>query len=161
MTEVMREAYRITHWKLHSAEGFYWLQTFLRVEEAGLLGCFAVCLGNFFRRFRDTYRPHLQAYESMNALIILKMTAVRVFESSGIAHPHGSTTYKTWFLRITRWKPEIAVFVLLRIYLIPFISCSSFIVCMTGFLEEKETLQVFIIVGCQSAWIHNSATFKR
>jgi hypothetical protein len=54
---VKREGWRITHWKWNNVERYYLLQTWFRIEEAGLLGCCTVWLGNCFPTFQKNVPP--------------------------------------------------------------------------------------------------------
>ena len=53
----------------------------MTIEEAGLVGCWALWLRNCFPAFR------LQAYKSIQGLITLTTKAARLFETSGGNYP--------------------------------------------------------------------------
>jgi len=54
--EFVRDACRTTYWKRLSAEGFYQLQTFFRIEQPGILGCAPCGRVIASRRFEGTHR---------------------------------------------------------------------------------------------------------
>jgi hypothetical protein len=73
----------ITHWKGHSAERFYQLQTFFFVSRNQILYVFAPWGWLIpFRRFEVKHRVHLQGYWAVNLLITLRMEAVVFLETS-------------------------------------------------------------------------------
>ena len=56
--------------------------TCTHIDELGLLGCCALCLGNFFPTLRRMYCLRFWGYELVHGLVTLKMKAVRSFETS-------------------------------------------------------------------------------
>jgi hypothetical protein len=115
-----------------------------------------------FRRFEWTCRLHLLSYESVNSLVIVKIKAVRFFETSVRNNP--TTRYNNPQNMIPQNQSVQKSEFSLRVLKNTFISVtlySYFIVscwCTTLFLLKNETLQVFITSGLQSPWIRNSIT---
>ena len=71
------------------------------------------------QRFEGTYRRPLQDYES-HGLITLKRKAVRSLERPGRNYPKTTAQQhtRTGSSIVTQWKPQIVVFVLLKMYII-------------------------------------------
>lgn len=71
-----------------------------------------------------------------------------------ITEQHGATTQRSAFSTVKRRKPQITVFLLLRICFVLIISSSSCIIVfflgMTDFLWKHETVQVIVAMGRNS-----------
>jgi hypothetical protein len=83
-TLVSRDPGRTTCWKRHEADRGK--NVFVLTNQ--ILWVVAPCGWAIpSRRFEETYRLHLQIYESVNWLITLKMKAILFFEASGRNYP--------------------------------------------------------------------------
>ena len=89
------------------------------------------------RRFEGTYRRPLQDYES-DGLITLKRKAVRFLERPGRNYPKTTAQQHTrpGTSTGTQWKSQIAVFVLLKMYIISYYF--NIVVCVVFMHERLE-----------------------
>ena len=126
----------LPHLTRHCAERWWWSTAVFVMREQ--IFCTITSCGCVFatRRFEGTYRRPLQDYESYG-LITLKRKAVRSLKRPGRNYPKTTAQQhpRPVSSSVTQWKPQIAFFILLKMYIIS--KYFNIIVYYVVFMHER------------------------